>query len=304
MSEVSRRALLGAAAAGAAMSRLLAARPQGYLVETAIHLWAADQNRFPYHPNATYRPAPLPLEMYAAFVRESKLDHTVIVHSEVYQDDHRYLEYCFEHEPSPGFFKGTCLFDPIDPRTPDRMQELVRRLPNRIVGIRIHEMHARGTPSTTSGPMRDRDMRSAGMKNTWRKAHELGLAVQMQCIPCYAPQVAALASEFRDMPVLIDHLGLPARGTAAEFEEVINTSKLPHVYMKVSSLNAVPNVQPLVRRLYDAFGPDRLIWGGYGMSMPAFVEATALIDRTFDFAPESDRDKVRGLNAMRVFGFH
>src|SRR5260370_33249403 len=127
MSEVSRRALLGAGAAGAAMSRLMAARPKGRLVETTIHLWAADQTRFPYHPNATYRPAPLPLEKYTAFVRESKLDHTVIVHSEVYQDDHRYLEYCFEYEPSPGFFKGTCLFDPIDPRTPERMQELVRR---------------------------------------------------------------------------------------------------------------------------------------------------------------------------------
>ena len=30
------------------------------------------------------------------------------------------------HEPSPGFFKGTCLFDPIDPETPKRMQALVR----------------------------------------------------------------------------------------------------------------------------------------------------------------------------------
>ena len=299
MTHLSRRSLLGAAAAGA----LLAARPKGYLVETAIHLFAQDQNRFPYHRNATYRPAPLPLEMYAAFVRESKLDHTVIIHSEVYQDDHRYLEYCFEHEPSPGFFKGTCLFDPIDPKTPGRMRDLVNKLPNRIVGIRIHEMHARNTPSTTTGPMRDRDMLSAGMRNTWRATHDLGLLVQMQSIPCYAPQVAALASEFRDMPVLIDHLGLPSRGTPAEYEDVIKLAKLPRVYMKVSSLNAVPNVKPLIKRLYDTFGPDRLIWGGYGMSMPAFEKATALLDSVFDFAPESDRAKVRGLTAMRVFGF-
>jgi len=62
-------------------------------------------------------------------------------------------------------------------------------------------------------------------------------------------------------------------------------------------------VKPLVRRLYDAFGPDRLIWGGFGMSMPAFEKATALIDNVFDFAPESDRAKIRGGNAMRVFGF-
>src|SRR5579864_1539519 len=299
MTEVSRRALLG----GAMVSRLLAARPKGYLVETAIHLFAQDQKRFPYHANATYRPAPLPLESYAAFVRESKLDHTVIIHSEVYQDDHRYLEYCFDHEPSPGFFKGTCLFDPIDPKTPDRMRDLVHKLPNRIVGIRIHEMHARNTPSTTTGPMRDRDMRSAGMRNTWRATHDLGLLVQMQSIPCYAPQVAALASEFPDMPVLIDHLGLPSRGTPAEYEDVVKLAKLPRVYMKVSSLNAVPNVKPLIKRLYDAFGPDRLIWGGYGMSMPAFEKAIALIDSVFDFAPESDRAKIRGLTAMRVFRF-
>jgi hypothetical protein len=39
------------------------------------------------------------------------------------------------------------------------------------------------------------------------------------------------------------------------------------------------------------------------MSIPAFEKATALIDEVFDFAPESDRAKIRGLNAMRVFRF-
>src|SRR4029077_13993451 len=120
----------------------------------------------------------------------------------------------------PGFFKGTCRFDRTTPNMPASMQVLVRKRPNRIVGIRIHEMHDRNTPSTTTGPMRDRDMRSAGMRNTWRSTHDLGLVIQMQSIPCYAPQVAALASEFRDMAVLIDHLGLPTRGTAAEYQDV------------------------------------------------------------------------------------
>jgi len=186
----------------------------------------------------------------------------------------------------------------------------VRRLPGRIVGIRIHEMHERNIPSTTTGPMRDRDMRSVGMKNTWRKVADLGLVVQMQSIPCYAPQVAALASNFREMPVLIDHLGLPTHGTAAEYEDVLKLAKLPRLYMKISSLNLPSkqeypyrDVKPLMRRIYDAFGPDRLIWGGYGMSMPAFEKATALIDEAFDFASEKDRAKLRGLNAMKVFGF-
>ncbi len=179
-----RREFLGAAASAA----LHAGSTPRYLVETSIHLFSDDPKRFPYHRNATYRPAPQPLEKYAAFVREANLAHTVIAHSEVYQDDHRYLEYCFQHEPSPGFFKGTCLFDPIDPKTPERIRELVRRLPDRIVGIWIHELHARNTPSTTTGPMRDRDPRSPGMKNTWRTMRDLGLLVQMQAVPFYAPE--------------------------------------------------------------------------------------------------------------------
>src|SRR5262249_37201869 len=152
----------------------------GKFVENTMHMFAADQERWPFHPNATYKPAPNSFEDYKAFVRQVKLDHTVLVQPEPYQDDHRYLEYCFQNEASPGYFKGICLFDPIDSRTPARIEELSRRLPNRIAGMRIHEVHARGTPSTTSGAIKDRDLEHPAMKNTWRKLHDLGLLVQIQ----------------------------------------------------------------------------------------------------------------------------
>jgi predicted TIM-barrel fold metal-dependent hydrolase len=219
----------------------------------------------------------------------------------VYQDDHRYLEYCFQHEPSPGFLKGTCLFDPIDPKTPARIDELVKRLPNRIVAIRIHEFRKASEPPTTTGPARDRDMKSAGMKNTWRKMHDLGLIIQMQTAPGHAPAIGALASEFRDMPVIIDHLAFPARGTEAEYEEVIKLSKIPRVFMKVSTLTEKD--KPLVKRLYEAYGPDRLVWGGYGSNMAGFDKALALEAYIFDYASEEDRMKIRGLNAMKLYHF-
>jgi len=298
--ELSRRRMLGSVAA-VLTARLEAARPKGYLVENATHMFAADQGRFPYHPSGTYRPPPATVENYSQFAREAKIDHTVIVQSEVYQDDHRYLEYCFQHEPSPGFFKGTCLFDPIDPKTPARIQELVGRLDSRIVGIRIHEFRGAGAPPTTTGPMRDRDLLSDAMKNTWRKMSDLGLLIQMQTVPCHAPQIGALAAQFREMPVLIDHLAFPARGTAAEYEEVLKLSKIPRVYMKVSTLTEKD--KPLVRRLYDAYGPDRLVWGSYGTSLPAFEKALKLADFIFDYASEEDRMKIRGLNAMKLFRF-
>jgi predicted TIM-barrel fold metal-dependent hydrolase len=300
MIEISRRKAL-AAIGGAALLGSAQARPKGYLVENTLHMFAEDQTRFPFHPNAPYKPQGNSLEKYIAFVKEAQLDHTVLVQPEPYQDDETYVEYCFTREPSPGYFKATCLYDPIDPATPGRIEALVKRNPGRIVGMRIHELHQRGTPSTTSGSIKDRDLKDPAMKPVFRKLQELGLMAQVQLIPYYAPQLGALASGFPNAPVLIDHFGLMARGTPAEYEEVIKLSKQPQFYMKISQLP--PNPKPMVRRVYDAFGPDRLIWGSYGSNMEDFNKALAQIDDVLDFASETERVKIRGGNAMKLFKF-
>lgn len=299
---LTRRGLLGGAAA------LAATQGEDPLVDTHIHLFADDHQRFPYHRNATYRPPAAPLEPYKAFVREAGIAHTVIVHPEPYQDDHRYLEYCFANEPSKFFFKGTCLFDPVDAATPDRMEELVRGNPGRIVALRIHVNRERGAPPTTGGPIRDRDLRHPQMKVTWRKAHELGLAIQMHIIPVHAADVAALAAEFADTKVIIDHLARSGFGTPAEYAQVLEMKRLPNVIMKFSGVRyssredyPYRDVRALVRLTYDAFGPDRMIWGGLGHSMDEFRRQGALLEEMFAFASAADRAKIRGGNALRLF---
>ncbi|MDQ1473982.1 MAG: hypothetical protein QOJ99_5462, partial [Bryobacterales bacterium] len=161
-------------AAAAALPAHAAGRPAGPIVDTHVHLFSPDLKRFPLAPNATYKPTPLPVEEYVRFAKSVGIDHAVIVHPEPYQDDYRYLEYCFAQEPSPYFFKGTCLFDPTAPDTPDRLATLVGMNPKRIVALRIHVVHKPGTPSLTSGPIKDRDLRSPNMKTTWRRCQQLG----------------------------------------------------------------------------------------------------------------------------------
>ena len=287
---------------------LVAARPAGVLIDSHVHLF--DPDRFPYHAQATYRPPAQTLAAYLDVVRQARIDHTIIVHPEPYQDDHRYLEYCFAHEPSPGFFKGTCLFDPIAPETPERMQALARKLPGRIVALRIHENHKPGTPPTTSGAIRDRDLAAPAMKTTWRKARELKLAIQMHFIPYYARQIGVLADEFPDVPVILDHLARAGQGTPAEYDEVLKLTKRPRVVMKFSgvtysSKQGYPfrDVKPLVRRTFDAFGADRMIWGGLGMKMADFEKNVAMFEGMFDFISEADRTRIRGQNSARLFGF-
>jgi predicted TIM-barrel fold metal-dependent hydrolase len=289
----------------------VAVRPAGVLIESHIHLFADDPVRFPYN-SASYKPQREPVEDYVRFAREARMNHAVIVHPEPYQDDHRYLEYCLAQEPSPGFFKATCLFDPIAPETPKRMQALVKRNPGKIVALRIHEVHTAGTPSTTTGLIRDRDLLNPQMAVTWRAAHDLGLNIQIHCIPHYATQIGQLAAKFRETPVILDHLARPGQGTPEEYDQVLMLAKLPQVYMKYSStgvetISKEPyphaDAKPLVKRVYEAFGADRMIWGGLGTNMTEFAREVKLFDLMFDFAPEAERAKIRGLTAQKLFKF-
>jgi predicted TIM-barrel fold metal-dependent hydrolase len=283
-------------------------RPKGPIVDSHVHLFAADQKAFPYSPNAPYKPAPLPVEEYVRFAVQAGINHAVIVQPEPYQDDHRYLEYCFKHEPSPMFFKGTCLYDPISPETPDKISTLAGWNPGRIVALRIHETRKPGMPALTSGAIHDRDLRSPAMKATWRRIGELNMAIQMHFLPYYAPAIGELAAQFPHVPVILDHLGREGLGTPEEANGVLKLAKLPQTYMKYSGVEystkekfPYRDVKPFVRRAYDAFGPDRMIWGYFGHDMAGFEQQVELFDFMFDFAPEADREKIRGGTALKLF---
>jgi predicted TIM-barrel fold metal-dependent hydrolase len=112
--------------------------------------------------------------------------------------------------------------------------------------------------------------------------------------------------------VILDHLARPGQGTPEEYDQVLKLAKLPQVYMKYSStgvetISKEPyphaDAKPLVKRVYEAFGADRMIWGGLGTNMTEFAREVKLFDLMFDFAPETERMKIRGLTAQRLFKF-
>lgn len=289
---LSRRSLLLAAAA--------AGDPKP--VDTHIHLF--DPKRFPYHPTATYKPPAETLDTYAPFA-SGVLSHSIIVHPEPYQDDHRYLEYCFENEPRKGFFKGTCLFDAFDPKTPSRMEALVKKWPGRIVALRVH---ATEKQSRAAGAIRDRDLRDPRMAQTWAAAAGLGLAIQMHMIPMWAPAVGGLVAKTPGVKVVIDHLCRSGQGTAAEYEEVLKLGNNKNVFMKFSGLgysskqpSPHPDLQPLCRRIHQAYGSRNIVWGGLGMNASAHEKQKAAFESLWSFLPEAERQRIRFGNAAELY---
>ena len=243
-------------------------------------------------------------------MRASGLKHSIVVHPEPYQDDHRYLEHCFANEPSPGYFKGTILLDAFAKDSAERMRQLVERHQGRIVALRVHAMNAPGEPSSSSGAITNRDLRDPRMQAMWEAARDLGLAIQMHFRPHHAPEIGELQAKVPGATVILDHIGRAGMGTWQDFEGVLALAKDPKCYLKVSGiryssqdgypyLDAKKYLQPA----YAAFGADRMITGGFGYTLEDFHANLRMLDQVLDFASEPDRAKILGLTAQRLFRF-
>jgi predicted TIM-barrel fold metal-dependent hydrolase len=271
------------------------------VIDTHLHCFAGeDDPRFPYHPKGPYRPAePATPEHLLRCMSGAGVDYAVVVHSEPYQDDHRYLEHCLE--VGEGKLKGTCLFFADRPGSLDRMTELVKRHGREIIAARIHAY----------APDRLPPFGKPELQRFWKHASGLGLVVQLHFEPRYAPGFEPLIREFPKTTVIIDHLGRPFQGTPEEYAVVLGWAELPNTVMKLSSLSArgqYPHrdMGPVIKDLVRRFGPDRLIYGGgfearaTGGSYRAYREKV----RSYltDLSAE-DQAKVLGGTAARLFGF-
>lgn len=302
---LSRRTFLhttAAAAAACALGDLRAADTKpAPVVDTHLHCFAGTGDaRFPYPAGAPYRPEkPATPEQLLTCMAGAGVDYAVVVHPEPYQDDHRYLEHCLSVGGEK--LKGTCLFFADRPDATSRLAELVRKLPGRIAAARVHAYAPDRLP-----PFGKPELRAL-----WKQAADLGLMMQLHFEPRYAPGFEPLIQEFAETKVLIDHLGRPLQGTPEEHEAVIRWSRFPNTVMKISALpepTKYPHrdIQPIVRRLTDAFGADRLM-AGYTFDQdatPATYRASReKVAAVIAHLSAEDRAKVLGGTAARLFKF-
>ncbi len=302
---LNRRQSLGVLATGLSVSLpssfTHAGEESQMVVDTHLHCFAGpDDSRFPYHRRAPYRPdqAASP-EFLLDRMDGAGVDRAIVVHPEPYQDDHRYLEHCLEI--GAGRLKGTCLFFADRPDSIGRLPEFLRRHGDRIVATRLHAYAPDRLPPWGT-PELDR---------LWRIATEAGVAMQVHLEPRYARLMDPYVRRYKETRVIIDHLGRPMQGTPEEHEVVLGWSELPNTIMKLASIprqDQYPHrdVAPVVRRLAELWGADRLIYGG-GFNADATDESyrqyRQRIAMMLNNLSSDDHAKVFGGNAVRLFGF-
>ena len=287
-------ALLGAAAlAGAPVPAFAADTP---VIEWNMHMFSANTAKFPFHPNAVYKPDATkfpadPLAPYQAHLKEEGIDKAMLVQPEPYGDDHTLVLDCLRRT-SADKFKGTSLFYPKNPDSPKKLAALVKSQP-RIASTRFHAHR---------GKEMYLDSFSADyVRALWRKAVELGLVIELHIGPNYALQAADAIRAFPGCKVLIDHMDEPKLGNPYEYANVLDLAKLPNVYMKLSGLDYIASdapyfesLAPFTSRLIKEYGPERVVWSG---------GSPKIADRHMKGYSAADIAKVKGGNLQRLLNW-
>ena len=281
------------------LRRAPAADPPVPRVDAHLHCFAGTSDtRFPYHERGPYKPEkPATPEHLLAVMRGGGVDYAIVIHPEPYQDDHRYLEHCLT--VGKGKLKGTLLLFADRPGSLEKMPELCRKLP--VVAVRVHAY----------APDRLPPFGKPELKRLWQMATDNGLAVQLHFEPRYAPGFEPLIREFTKTRVIIDHMGRPFQGTPEEHAVVLRWAKNDNTVMKLSAIpeqTTYPHrdIGPIVKQLTDAWGAERMIYGGGFGSDTTGDSYRRSFERTRSYLSHltaADQEKILGGTAVNLFGF-
>ncbi len=275
MSDLTRRTLL----AGAAASQLgLAAETR--ILDPHVHVWKHDAE-FPFAEGARVPERDAAPGTLLELMKANGVARTVIIQVIHYKYDNRYLATVLKKYP--GIFQGVCRVDPLDPAAPDHLSKLTAE------GFRGVRLSPAGNASGDwfRGPL---------MPPLWKRCQELKTPMTVLAPIGRMPEVATLLEKLPDLTVVIDHMADCPIDQPAELEKLAALKRYPKVFVKIShtwSISKQPypwlDAQEYVKRLHQAFGPERLMWA---TDWP-IVEGHS----TYDKALSVVRDDMKFLNA-------
>ena len=246
-----------------------------------------------------------PIEVLLFQMNSNRVDKATLIQF-TDQTDNRYIIECARR--FPGRFSPVVI---VDTQKPDASEVLRRWVKKGAEGIRLRAV-----------------MRSQGKDPLaiWRTCAELKLPVS--CAgrehEFGADEFYKLVQEVPDAPIVIEHLGHPKLDGLSLYEtyrKVLALAKFPNIYIKVPGLGeickrphpfqqpfySVHGVPPLIKMVYEAFGPKRMMWGsnyppssqleGYANTLCYLVEHLA------SFCSEEDRKWIMGKTALSIFKF-
>jgi predicted TIM-barrel fold metal-dependent hydrolase len=245
-------------------------------------------------------PSRFTAEELLALSKPLGIDRIVLIQMIFYGFDNSYMLDCIRQHP--GVFAGIAQ---IDEHGSGPACEMKRLKGLGVRGIRIRP-EKRGIANWLDGP---------GMQAMWSAGAELGVAMCPLIDPDDLPAVDRMCEKFPDTPVVIDHfarIGGDGQFRDSDIKLLTSLARHKRVHVKLSAFYFLgrkqppyTDVLPMIRRLIESFGPQRLMWASdnpFQVQPPHTYKASLdLVLDHLDFLPPPDRQWILQRTAAKLF---
>lgn len=272
---------------------------RGYrIIDPHVHVWINDQ-RYPWAketsdpPKEDATPA-----MLLDLMKANGVARTVLVQFIGYRWDNRYaLDAMNKHAPS---FMGVARVNPIDDAAPEHLTQLAEQ---GFHGVRL-------SPAADAG---GDWIRHARMMPLWKRAQSLKVPMQIYAPITRMPDLVPLIEQCPDLDVVIDHMADCPIDQPEQLEKLLALARYPRLFVKISHLWSISrqpypwlDAQEYARRCYDAFGPQRLMWGTdwpVCKQWTTYEDTLRVVRDDMPFLNEDDKSWILSKTVERVWRF-
>lgn len=274
-------------------------------IDCHSHVWTPDTERYPLAPGfrrALMDPPSFTPEELAQQGKPVGVNRVVLIQMSFYGYNNSYMLDSIARHPER--FRGVAVIDVDQQNIGSVMCELKQK------GVRGFRIYPKDRPV-------ERWMSFKGMRAMWQCGAEENLAMCCLIDPDGIPELDRMCQHYPDTPAVIDHLcriGVTGQIHEADIQGLCHLARHKRLCVKVSGFYALGQKKPpyhdlitVIRRLYDAFGPERLMWGSdspfqtvNGHTYKASIE---LVQSQLDFLSSEDLKHLLWKTSERVF-FH
>ncbi len=306
---MTRREALSAVAGAAALAAASdAASGDAPWIDAHAHIWPPETDRFPLAAGLTkkdLRPPSFTDDELVAVARPEGVGRVVLIqHSGYHLFDNAYLIDAVRRHPAR--FRLVGMVDDRQPRPGAAMKQL---LAQGATGFRITPFIRKDDP--------EQWLDSPGMHEMWETGAETRQAMCCLIDPRQLPGVDTMCQRYPDTPVVIDHfarIGADGQMRDGDLQLLGRLARHKHTSVKISAFYALgqkkpPHLElvPMVRRLYETFGPQRLMWASDSpyqlQGVNNYRASISLVRDRLDFVSAADRAWLLCKTAESVFFF-
>jgi len=277
--------------------------PTGF-IDAHSHIWSRDIQTYPLangNTLADLQPPSFTAEELMKVARPLGIDRVVLIQHHPYHGwDNSYLT--DTAKDAPDVFRIVGMVNDAEPSPEIEMRRLLKQ---HVTSFRITPQ-LRGASQWLIGP---------GMVAMWNCAAETRQSMGCLINPEDLPAVDQMCERFPETPVVIDHfarIGVDGEIRDSDVKKLCRLARHSHTYVKISAFYALgkkkppyDDLIPMIRRVYESFGPQRLMWASdcpYQLDgVNSYRASLDLIRHRLEFLTEEDRNWLLRDTANNVY---